>query len=172
MNVLAVDLAAVFSGACQRTGVAGFPVDTRTWTSKNLSANQFISSLEECWAFSHLVLEDLPASLPNDTTLKRTYRIQGMIVDRVEQCVSWSHPLTVTWVKPAEWQRPMGVWKVGFWPTIEKAVQLGWVPPTKRTDKKSLSDMADAYLIALWSERMLAEELGLDLPYVEHVKFA
>jgi hypothetical protein len=159
VRILAIDLASVRSGVCLRdeTGVL------EHYTTNHDEPNGEVTKMVKLMSGAYVVIESVPPNMPNNTTLKNVYRKQGRLLVKLEQTIltrldnpemRWEIPSEVVWVKPDSWQRHFEVFKQGKMAARERAASLGWIPPEKRTDQKTLEDLADSYLLAaygLWS---------------------
>lgn len=156
--ILAVDLAAKFSAACLMDPKGSV---TSEWHSWGLSEVEWVNSLVANSKFADIVLiEDVPFSLRISKTVRDVYRLQGRIIENMEQ--NMLHTGKLVFIPPNLWQnyfKPDGM-KSGDKKAAKRIAEekYGYVPPEllhkglhgkDRTHaRKSMEDHVDAFLIA------------------------
>lgn len=165
MSILALDLAPTNTGVCVRSNEATEVfVTSKLWP--NVTSFELTNLLIHlARSASHVLIEDVPPTMRNDTNLKNVYRLQGRILQALDQDSGLI--CEVGWVRPHTWETNMGVWRLKKndpEKLIETAYELGMHRSEKRMAKDVLLNMADAYLIAEWGKRQLADRLTLLCP--------
>lgn len=169
-QLVAVDLAARYSAAMQiNFSEDPYPPEwrvMRTWDSWKPTEIEFVHQI--CSPFmvppltkvpDVMLIEDLPHGLKFAALVKRVCRLQGRIVEVMEQA---GHRDKILFVPPALWQRRYKRLADEKWPdaVVPVAHRHGYTPPdlveegmraAERTiAKKVMTDYCAAYLIGFW----------------------
>jgi hypothetical protein len=167
--ILAVDLASKFSAACLMNAQGSVTSEWHSWGSSEAS---WVNSLVANSKFAEIVLiEDLPFSLRISKTVRDVYRLQGRIIENMEQHVF--HTRKMVFIPPKLWQdhfKPEGM-KSGDKKAAKRIAEekYGYIAPqllhkelhgVDRTHaRKSMEDHTDAFLIARYMLEQ-AEQYG------------
>ena len=185
MNVLAVDLAAKYSAACLLNPDGQVAWQTDTW---DVAERDFIRRITWFWSVpdwwnnerpepDFLVVEDLPHRLPFSGLVRKVCRIQGRIIQAMDD-LGQLHRLL--FVPPAAWRKHFPGLERGTGPdaVVPVAASLGYTPPDltdrialagdraehRKIARKVRTDYAAAYLIARWAADTHAAQHTLDTP--------
>jgi hypothetical protein len=161
--ILALDLAAKFSAGCVVDSTSGDVTDQ--WHSWGLSPFQFANKVSSAFFMlsaspdAVLIIEDLPFAIGQTKTVRDVYRLQGMIIELVQEYTS---PSRVVFIPPMLWQHYFK--PDGMKPGDKKAAKLiaeekyGYTAPqllhkdlhgTDRAHaRKTMEDYVDAFLIS------------------------
>ena len=170
--ILAVDLAAKFSGACRMTG-AGEVLNE--WSSWGMTETNWVNSLAANLAHAEIMLiEDLPFGLKLSKTVRDVYRLQGRIIENVHNRMlyAWGNNFRkIVFVQPQVWQlhfKPDGM-KAGDKVAARRIAleKYGYSPPEllhkdlhgkdRQSARKAMEDHVDAFMIA----RYMLEQVQL-----------
>lgn len=167
--IIALDLAAKFSAGCVVEAASGEVIDQ--WHSWGLSPFDFARKVS--YQFSllptrldpFLVVEDLPFAIGQTKTVRDVYRLQGMIVQLVQE---YSNPDRIVFIPPMLWQYHFKA--DGMKSGDKKAAKLiaqekyNYVAPellhkdlhgVDRTHaRKTMEDYVDAFLISRYMVEM------------------
>jgi hypothetical protein len=183
-SLLAVDLAARYSAALKLNYTRRpYPPEMRvasSWDSWKVTEMEFIHSI--CSPFdparfdSHapevMLIEDLPHGLRFAALVKRVCRIQGRIVELMEQ---YGQRDKILFVPPALWQRSYKRVADEKWPdavvpvahrhfyTAPNLVEEGMKAVERNTAKKVMTDYCAAYLIGYWGLDQLEKHGTFDV---------
>jgi hypothetical protein len=165
VTVLAVDLAAKYSAACLMNDRYEVLDQFDSWTNDE---STFIHKLAMPWFYADvafpevMAIEDLPHGLAYTKLLKRVLRLQGRIVQAMND-YSFDGRKHVLFAAPISWRSHYQGMERGTGPeaVFPVSADLGYQPPsfterTKGQGGKSLarkieSDYCSAYLIARWA---------------------
>jgi hypothetical protein len=160
--ILAVDLAAKFSGSCLMDWAASVVGEWHSWQRTEdewvrLLAYQFsqLDSRED----SFIVIEDMPFNVGQTKTVRDVYRLQGRILQHLKE---YGYEKYVVWIPPALWQyhfKPLGMTSGNKKAAKEIATtHYGYSPPEllhkdlhgvdRVHARKTMEDHIDAFLIA------------------------
>jgi hypothetical protein len=184
-NIMAVDLAARYSAAVRMSYTeppypAEFQV-TSSWNSWKPTEMEFVHQI--CSPFSGeptlpskvpevMLIEDLPHGLKFAALVKRVCRLQGRIVELMEQ---YGHRDKILFVPPALWQRYYKRVADEKWPdaVVPVAERHGYKPPNlveegmkaveRNTAKKVMTDYCASYLIGFWGLAQLETHGTFDI---------
>jgi hypothetical protein len=156
--ILAVDLAAKFSAACLMNAHGSVTTEWHSWGTSEAS---WVNSLVANSKFADVMLiEDLPFSLSISKTVRDVYRLQGRIIESMEEHMF--HTRKMVFIPPKLWQdyfKPDGM-KSGDKKAAKRIAEekYGYISPellhkglhgVDRTHaRKSMEDHVDAFLIA------------------------
>lgn len=177
-TVVAVDLAAKYSAICQLADDLTIQNQTDSW---GITESAFINRVVDPWNDGPapakppilLAVEDLPHRLPFSALVKRVARIQGRIVDRMDQLYAAG---TVLFVPPALWRKAYAGLRRGTGPdaVVGVAAALGYTPPDlgerinragdRAIARKVATDYCAAYLIARWAVTTFTTAGTFDVP--------
>ena len=163
MTVLAVDLAAKYSAACLMDDDYEVIEQFDSWQQ---TEDAFVCHLTAGWTVVNtpdvMIVEDLPHGLRYTTLVKAVCRLQGRIVQSMQECTDgdWEE---ILFVAPATWRAHYPEAKRGTGPDIVVpiAAQFGYTAPDllarakgsggKTRADKVATDYCSAYLIARWA---------------------
>lgn len=165
--LLAVDLAAKMSAACLMDENGTVIEEFSSW---QIHEDEFIEKIVRPWVKVKnaseiypnppkiLIIEDLPKRVLFMKITKKVLRIQGRIIDRMNQLGFGD---SILFVSPVEWQKYFNIHGKGASERVQpKAEDLGYVPPMdftqfhgkERTEARKVNtDYCAAYLIGLWA---------------------
>lgn len=164
MSVLAVDLAAKYSAAVLLDLDGAVLWQDDSW---GLTERAFLRQITDRYRIARpqvLVVEDLPHRLSFAALVKQVCRLQGRIVERMDQLGARDQ---VLFVPPAEWRNTYPELRkknLGAQAVVDVAAQLGYTPPDmtaraagekggKATARKVGTDYCSAFLIGRWALR-------------------
>jgi hypothetical protein len=170
--ILAVDLASKFSAACMMNAQGSVTAEWHSWGSSEAS---WVNSLVVQSKFADIVLiEDLPFSLRISKTVRDVYRLQGRIIEQMEQHMF--HTRKIVFIPPKLWQdyfKPDGM-KSGDKKAAKKIAEekYGYVATEllhkelhgvdRIHARKSMEDHIDAFLIAQYMLEQSREHGSID----------
>lgn len=184
-SLVAVDLAARYSAAVKINYTsAPYPPELRvvsSWNSWKVSEMEFVHQI--CSPFmvtprptakvpEVMLIEDLPHGLKFAALVKRVCRIQGRIVEVMEQ---YGQRDKILFVPPALWQRSYKRVADEKWPdaVVPVADRHGYRAPNlveegmkaleRNTAKKVMTDYCAAYLIGYWGLAQLESQGTFDV---------
>lgn len=180
-SIVAVDLAARYSAAMKiNYTTTPYPPEQRiaaSWDSWKVSEMEFVHSICSPFASGSLVpevmlIEDLPHGLKFAALVKRVCRIQGRIVELMEQ---YGQRDKILFVPPALWQRYYKrvadeKWPDAVVPVADRhlyrapnLVEEGMKAAERTIAKKVMTDYCAAYLIGFWGLAQLETQGTFDV---------
>lgn len=182
-SIMAVDLAARYSAAVRiNYTLPPYPAEMRvtsSWDSWKPTEMEFVH--QTCSFFNPrygfkvpevMLIEDLPHGLKFAALVKRVCRLQGRIVELMEQ---YGHRDKILFVPPALWQRSYKRVADEKWPdaVVPVAARHGYRAPElvkegmkaveRNTAKKVMTDYCAAYLIGYWGLDQLEKHGTFDV---------
>lgn len=181
-SIVAVDLAARYSAAVKLNYTeAPYPPELRvtsSWNSWKPTEMEFVHQIcspfavRDSYTPEVMLIEDLPHGLKFAALVKRVCRIQGRIVELMEQ---YGQRGKILFVPPALWQRHYKRVADEKWPdavvpvahrhgyTAPNLVEEGMKAVERNTAKKVMTDYCAAYLIGYWGLEQLEKQGTFDV---------